>query len=192
MLAYLKDDVYRVTGVRSWQSVLVSLVARRTFRPIVTARLLHWAKGGLLRRPLMLLLLPIHVIFRWSAAMDLPHQAQLGRGFRIDHGWGLVINSNAKIGQNVTLFHGVTLGQSDHVNRAGERSTTFPVIEDEVWIGPNAVIAGVKVGRGSRIAGGAFVSFDVPAHSLVIGNPATVVRSGVLPDVVNPVERIDS
>lgn len=187
MISNLQADAFRLNGIMGWRCVLIALIARRTFRPIVSARLLQWAMQKKWRKPAVLVLLPVHAFFRWLAAMDFPHQAEFGAGLRIDHGWGLVVNAKAKIGSNVTLFHGVTLGQLDRVNQAGDRTTTYPVVEDEVWIGPHATVVGATVGRGSRIAAGAFVNFDVPAYSLVVGNPGQVVRSGVLPDVAHPV-----
>jgi serine O-acetyltransferase len=64
---------------------------------------------------------------------------------------------------------------------------SYPTIEDEVWIGPHAVIAGgVVVGRGSRIAPGTIVTGDVEPYSIVGGNPMRVIRTNALSDVVNP------
>lgn len=187
MMERLMDDVHRLYGRSSGRLLLQALVLKRAFRPIATTRLLQWTAEkparGLLRPPLLLL----HAFFRWVAKVDFPHQISLGRGLRIDHGWGLVINASARIGDNVTLYHGVTLGQSDHVDADGLRSTRYPVIEDDVWIGPHAIVVGARVGKGSRIAGGAFVNRDVPPGSLVVGNPSQVVRTGVVPDVEHPV-----
>lgn len=120
-----------------------------------------------------------------SAGVDIPWRTQLGAGVALTHAYGTVINGDAQIGNNVTIFHGVTLGQRDRIARDGSREPTgAPIIEDEVWIGPNAVIVGpVRVGRGSRIAAGAFVTEDVPPHSMVVGNPAQVVKTGIAPDV---------
>lgn len=64
--------------------------------------------------------------------------------------------------------------------------TEYPVLEDEVWVGPHAVIiGGVTIGRGSRVAAGAFVTESVPPHSVVSGNPAVIVKSHCVPDVMN-------
>ena len=64
---------------------------------------------------------------------------------------------------------------------------SFPTIEDDVWIGPHAVIiGGVTVGCGSRIAPGTIVTGDVEPYSIVGGNPMRVIRVNALPDVVNP------
>jgi len=108
----------------------------------------------------------------------------------ITHGWGTVVSENTVVGRNVTLLHGVTLGRRDRVAADGSRTVTgSPTIEDEVWIGPHATIIGpVTIGRGSRIAGGAWVCESVPAYSIVLGNPARVVKSGCVPDVMNGCE----
>lgn len=129
----------------------------------------------------------LHRAARHFAGVDLPWRTRIAPGFRIDHGWGLVLNAGSVIGSNVTMFHGVTLGKRDRVARDGTRTTGAPLVEDDVWIGPHAVIVGgITVGRGSRIAAGAFVTQDVPPASLVVGNPAQIVKNGVTPDVENP------
>ena len=187
MIDRLMDDVHRLHGRSGWRLLIQSILLKRTFRPIASARALAWASQSPARSWLRFPLLAVHAFFRWVAKMDFPHQARLGRGLRIDHGWGLVVNASAQIGDNVTLYHGVTLGQVDHVTAEGHRVTRFPIIEDDVWIGPHAIVVGARVGRGSRIAGGAFVNRDVPPGSLVVGNPARVVKEGVAPDVEHPV-----
>ena len=62
----------------------------------------------------------------------------------------------------------------------------FPVIENEVWIGPHAIVVGKTViGFGSRVAGGAYVFKSVPPFSIVAGNPSKIIKSGCVPDVWN-------
>jgi serine O-acetyltransferase len=130
----------------------------------------------------------IHGIATQLAGVDFPWRTDVGAGLVVAHGWGLVVNSGARIGCNVTLFHGVTIGRRDRIDVHGGRVSQLPVIEDDVWIGPHAiVVGGVTIGRGSRIAGGAFVSENVPPFSIVVGNPATVVKEGCVPDVLNAV-----
>jgi serine O-acetyltransferase len=120
------------------------------------------------------------------AAIDLPWRTSIGAGLGVTHGWGLVVAAGARIGCNVTLFHGVTLGRRDQIAADGARRVGYPVIEDEVWIGPHAIVVGaVTIGCGSRIGGGAFVNFDVPPRSIVSGNPGAVVRQDCTPDVMN-------
>jgi serine O-acetyltransferase len=161
---------------------------RRTFRVVVTLRLCQAAAGS---RGLWRLTLPLwqvlHGLAGHWAGLDLPWRTKIGPGASLTHGWGLVVNADVRIGSNVTLFHGVTIGQRDRIGSDGQRSTHVPVIEDEVWIGPHAiVVGGVTIGRGSRIAGGAFVTGNVPRYSVVQGNPATIVKHNCLPDIIYP------
>ena len=119
--------------------------------------------------------------------MDISWKTTIGGGIALTHGWGLVINEEAVIGRNVTIFHGVTLGRRDKISRTGERIIGFPIIQDSVWIGPNAIIVGgITIGEGSRIAGGAFVTENVPPYSIVLGNPSRIVKTNCTPDVMNP------
>jgi len=182
-----RADAFRIYGVDSASTVLKAFLLRRTFRPILTLRICQaLASRGLLARVLLAPCLLLHRWARQQAAMDLPWQLQVAPGFAIDHGWALVVNASVRIGANVTLYHGVTLGQRDRIDALGQRVTDFPVIEDQVWIGPHAVIVGaVRIGRGSRIAAGAFVTRSIPPYSLVVGNPAQVVRENCHPDVMN-------
>jgi serine O-acetyltransferase len=93
----------------------------------------------------------------------------------------------ARIGKNVTLFQGVTLGQLDLIGSDGQRTTGYPALEDEVWVGPHAIIVGnVIVGRGSIIAGGSLVTKSVPPHTVIAGNPGEILRRSCVPDVSNP------
>ena len=175
----LKADTHRVHGRWSLRLLVRSLLTSRTYRVLFTLRLCQ-ARWGVLAAPL-------HRFTCASAGMDLPRRTAIGPGLAINHGWGLVISAGARIGKNVTLFHGVTLGRRDRIDRDGARDIGYPTIEDEVCIGPHAVVLGaVTIGRGSRLAAGALVTESVPAHSVVQGNPAQVVRSGCQPDVMNP------
>lgn len=179
-------DLHRIVPGASSRELVDVLRRDRNFRAIVTARLCQRFHGGggvrgrLLRR-----------LHRWTterAGMDLPWEAEIGPGLAIVHGWGLVVSPLAQIGSNVTLFHGVTIGRKDDIAADGSRVVGgAPLIEDDVWIGPNAMVLGsVTVGAGSRVAPGAILTKDVPPRSLVAGNPASVIRSDVPPDTPNP------
>ncbi|MDR7376901.1 serine O-acetyltransferase [Rhodoferax ferrireducens] len=184
----LKADTYRQYGEFSWGQVLKGTVTRRTFRIIVTLRLCQAVANA--KSPIRFLLIPLKIMHRIAshlAAVDFPWNTKVGAGLAITHGWGLVINSEAKIGNNVTLFHGVTLGRRDRIALDGTRHIEYPEIEDEVWIGPHAIIVGgVTIGRGSRIAGGAFVTNNIPPYSIVSGNPSSIIKINCTPDVANP------
>lgn len=186
-LSAIRADTYRHCGRFGWMTFLKSALFSRTFSVVVTLRLCQAAANA---RGVMRFMLPflkaMHRFTTNRAGMDLPWSTAVGAGLMLTHGWGLVVNCGTQIGRNVTLYHGVTLGQRDRISRDGVRSTVYAVLEDEVWVGPHAlVVGGVVVGRGSRIAGGAVVRECVPPHSVVMGNPATVMKSDCTPDVLN-------
>lgn len=182
----LKADTYREFGRYEGWLVLKGFVLRRTFRPLLTLRLSQKCLDY--PTPVQTLLLPVvrslHRIMCHWAGMDLPWKTSIGAGLSLTHGWGLVVSPGAVIGRNVTIFHGVTLGRRDRIASNGVRTPGYPTIEDEVWIGPHAIIVGdIVVGRGSRIAGGACVFTSVPPYSVVVGNPGEIVKSNCTPDV---------
>lgn len=184
----LRADTERLGGGRGVLRMLRGALGSRCFRPIFTMRLCQWASTSRLRP-----LLPVFMALHWMASslggMELPWRANVGAGFAIHHGFGLVVSPGARIGRNVTMLHGATLGRRDSLgpDLDSPRVSGFPTIEDEVWIGPHAVIlGGITIGQGSRIAAGAVVVADVPPHSLVTGNPGRILRSNCRPDVFNP------
>jgi serine O-acetyltransferase len=179
LLASLKADTHRIHGRWSWPLLLSSLLTSRTYRALFTLRLCQSRWGALAA--------PLHRLTCASAGVDLPRRTEVGPGLAINHGWGLVVSAGSRIGKNVTLFHGVTLGRRDRIGRDGTRDIGYPTIEDEVCIGPHAVVLGaVTIGRGSRLAAGAVVTDSVPPRSVVQGNPAQIVKTDCQPDVMNP------
>lgn len=98
-------------------------------------------------------------------------ETQIGEGFYLGHWGSLVINPKTRIGKNCNIAQGVTIGQQNRGTKAG-----IPVIGDEVWIGANAVIVGgITIGNNVLIGPNAYVNFDVPSGSVVIGNPANIL-----------------
>ncbi len=94
----------------------------------------------------------------------------IGKGFFIGHFGTIVVNPNAVIGENCNIAHGVTIGMTHRGSRAG-----VPTIGNEVWIGTAAIIVGkIIIGNNVLIAPGAYVNFDVPSDSIVIGNPGVI------------------
>lgn len=187
----LKADTHRAFGRFSWSLVLKGLVLRAPYRVVVTLRACQAVEGS---SPALrwLLAIPARALHRTAchlARVELPWRTAIGPGLALTHAGGLVVNVHARIGRNVTLFHGVTLGQRDYIDAQGQRTTSYPTIEDDVWIGPHAiVVGGVTVGRGSRIAGGAYVFENIPARCVVLGNPGRIVKTDCAPDVENRVE----
>ena len=104
----------------------------------------------------------------WTG-VEIHPGATIGRRFFIDHGSGVVIGETAEVGDDVTIFHGVTLGGT--VWREEKR---HPTVGDRVIIGAGATLLGaITVGADSVVGAGAVVLHDAPAHSLLVGVPAT-------------------
>ena len=120
--------------------------------------------------------------------VDIHPAVPFGRRVVIDHATGVVIGETAVVEDDVTIFHGVTLGYGERLHSDGTRSGGGnPVIEDDVWIGPHSMILGpVTVGRGSRVGAGAVLLQSVPPRSVVVGNPGRIASTDCAPDVVNP------
>ena len=96
----------------------------------------------------------------------------IGPGLFLVHAFCITVNPNCKIGRNVNLHKGVTIGQENRGDRAG-----CPTLGDCVWIGVNSTVVGkVTIGNNVVIAPNTFVNFDVPSDSIVVGNPAKIIR----------------
>jgi serine O-acetyltransferase len=109
---------------------------------------------------------------RTITGVEIHPSAQIGPGLFIDHGSGVVIGETAEIGENVTVYQGVTLGGTGFAS--GKR---HPTVEDNVTIGSGAKLLGpITVGHGSKIGANAVVIHDVPPNSTVVGNPGHPVR----------------
>lgn len=108
--------------------------------------------------------------FQIKYGFQIYPETEIGEGFYLGHWGSLVINPKAKIGRNCNIAQGVTIGQQNRGKNEG-----YPVIGDEVWIGPNAVIVGnINIGNNVLVAPNAYVNFDVPENSIVSGNPANI------------------
>lgn len=179
-------DTFRAAGRFGAGAALKTFLLDPGFRTLATMRLHQRCRASGSGRMLAPFVALAHRFFEGWAGMQLPLDTRIGAGLAVAHCFGVVVNRNAVLGSNVTLFHGVTIGQGDEIGPNGERKTYYPVIEDEVWIGPHAVIAGnVRVGKGSRIMAGAIVVKDVPPRSIVAGNPSSIVKEDCQPDVFN-------
>ena len=118
---------------------------------------------------------------RFFTGIEIHPGAKIGKNLFIDHGMGVVIGETSEIGDNVTIYHAVTLGGiSPSVNSDNQRNEKrHPSIGDDVVIGSGAQIIGpIKIGNGSRIAANAVVVNNVPENSTMIGVPAKVIKTG--------------
>ena len=109
---------------------------------------------------------------RGFTGIEIHPGATIGDGLFIDHGAGVVIGETAEIGNNVTLYHGVTLGGTGK-----DEGKRHPTIEDNVLIGTGCKVLGpIVIGANSRIGANSVVLANIPANATAIGIPARVVR----------------
>ena len=132
--------------------------------------------------PCKILYKALFAYYRNMNMCEMSISLDIGPGLYIGHPYGITINPGTVIGSNVNLHKGVTLGRENRGSRKGA-----PVIGNRVWIGVNATVVGcVHIGDDVLIAPNAFINFDVPAHSIVIGNPAKIVyRCGATDGYIN-------
>ena len=150
--------------------------ARSYFEVILTYSGLHaiWAHRfahALYKRKFYFLARLISQVSRFFTGIEIHPGATIGRRFFIDHGMGVVIGETCEIGNNVTVFQGVTLGGTGK-----EKGKRHPTIKDDALIATGAKVLGsITVGEGSKIGAGSVVLHDVPDFSTVVGIPGRVV-----------------
>jgi serine O-acetyltransferase len=132
---------------------------------------LHRLEHALWRRGHTLFARVLSHSTRFLTGVEIHPAATLGRRVFIDHGMGTVIGETARVGDDVHLFHGVTLGGDDP-----EPIKRHPTVEDGVTLGANSTLIGdITVGETATVGAGAVVTEDVPAGVTVAGNPARIV-----------------
>jgi len=138
------------------------------FHALLMHRLAHALWGMRLR---WLARLTSH-LGRWLTGIEIHPGAQIGRRFFIDHGMGVVIGETSEIGDDCTLYHGVTLGGT-----SWNKGKRHPTLGDSVVVGAGAKILGpITIGAGARIGSNAVVVKSVPPGATAIGIPARVVE----------------
>ena len=160
-------DLYRYYGENG------ESLAKRLLRPVELKYIALFRKANTARiKPLKLYYTVKLKLLSYKTHIQIPARTQIGEGFYIGHSGRVIINPEAKIGKNVNVATGVTIGYENRGERKGA-----PTIEGNCWIGTNSVIVGnVTIGEDVLIAPLTFVNFDVPAHSIVIGNPAKIIH----------------
>ena len=110
---------------------------------------------------------------RFLTGIEIHPGATIGRRFSIDHGMGVVIGETAVIGDDVTLYHGVTLGGT-----SWNKGKRHPTLADGVVVGAGAQILGpITIGEGAKVGSNAVVVKDVPEGATAVGNPARIIDS---------------
>ncbi|MHB1571487.1 MAG: serine O-acetyltransferase [Solirubrobacteraceae bacterium] len=140
--------------------------------PGVHALLAHRVAHTLHRVGVPLLPRTLAAFARAATGIEIHPAARIGEGLFIDHGMGVVIGETAEIGNDVTLYQGVTLGGTGFAT--GKR---HPTVQDNVTIGSGAKLLGpITVGHGAKIGANTVVIHDVPPNTTVVGNPGHPVR----------------
>lgn len=135
----------------------------------VWLRLIHCLRaGGIVAKCLAFLIYPLYRHFEFKYGIHANPNIEIGGGLYVVHGGGVHLNCK-RIGKNLTIYQGVTLGIQE-----GER----PIVEDDVTIYPNAVVVGgLRLGKGCTVGALSYVSHDVLAGATVVGAPAHAVES---------------
>jgi serine O-acetyltransferase len=137
------------------------------FHAVQFHRLAHWLWKSRLRFLGRL----ISQLSRFLTGIEIHPGAKIGSGFFIDHGMGVVIGETSEIGDNVTLYHGVTLGGT-----SWKKEKRHPTIGNNVIVGAGAAVLGpIRVGDNARIGSGSVVIEEVPPNTTVVGIPGKVV-----------------
>lgn len=150
---------------------------------LINHRIAHW----FYRHKCFFIARVVSQLSRHFTGIEIHPGAKIGRRFVIDHGMGIVIGETAEIGDDVLLYHGVTLGGTG--KDTGKR---HPTIGNNVMIATGAKVLGpFTVGENSRIAAGAVVLSEIPPNSTAVGVPARVVRiAGQKVDYATEVDQI--
>jgi serine O-acetyltransferase len=148
-----------------------------TTYPGVHAIVLHRISHAVWQRDFKWLARMLSHLARWLTGIEIHPGAQIGRRFFIDHGMGVVIGETAIIGDDCTLYHGVTLGGT-----SWEKGKRHPTLANNVVVGAGAKVLGpIEIGEGARIGSNAVVVKDVPSGATVVGVPGRLInqtRSG--------------
>ncbi len=184
MFNRLKEDIQvvfdRDPAVRS---VLEILICYPGFHALQFHRVSHW----LWQKNFFLLARTLSHFTRLVTGIEIHPGARIGRGFFIDHGMGVVIGETAEIGDNCTIYHGVTLGGTSWA-----KEKRHPTLGNNVVVGAGAKILGpFLVADGSKIGSNSVVVKPVPENATVVGIPARVVVSVAKHQDVKRSERPD-
>ncbi len=151
------------------RGVLEVMLLYPGFHAIVFHRAAHW----FYRKKLFFIARLISQVSRFITGIEIHPGAKIGKGLFIDHGMGVVIGETAEVGDNCTIYHGVTLGGTG--KETGKR---HPTVGNNVLIGAGAKILGpVKIGDNSRVGANAVVLSDVEEETTVVGVPGRPVKT---------------
>ncbi|HAX95805.1 MAG TPA: serine acetyltransferase [Prolixibacteraceae bacterium] len=170
-LFLVKSDLHRYAGNSKFSSFIFYKALEPGFKYSFWMRTCAYIRQKPILRmlfPLLWLILHHHEI---KYGISISYKTQIGSGFYIGHFGGIIVNHNAVIGKNCNISHQVTLGVANRGVRKG-----YPVIGDNVYIGPGAKIIGnVNIGNNAAIGANCVVTKDVPENGVVVGVPGKVI-----------------
>lgn len=142
---------------------------------LASFRFAHLVKSSLVLKALFFWYLLFYRFFiEWGLGIEISWNLTAGKGFRLYHGVGLVINGNSVIGDNCTLRHTTTIGNK-RVEDNGPNSC--PIIGNNVDIGAHVCILGnIVIGDNVVIGAGSIITKSIPANCIVVGNPAKIIK----------------
>ncbi|HYF83261.1 MAG TPA: serine O-acetyltransferase EpsC [Clostridia bacterium] len=175
MLKQLKEDIKTIferdPAAKSYLEVILCY-------PGLHAVICHRVANCLYRKKVFLLARLLSQMSRFFTGIEIHPGAAIGRRLFIDHGSGIVIGETSEVGNDVTLYQGVTLGGTGK-----DKGKRHPTIEHNVTIGSGAKILGpITIGHNAKIGAGAVVVRCIPPNSTAVGVPAHVVRGVGLDD----------
>lgn len=139
-----------------------------SFWAVVNHRIAH----SLYQKKLLVPARFVSQLSRFLTGIEIHPGATIGKRFFIDHGTGIVIGETAEIGDNVMLYHGVTLGGTGK-----DKNKRHPTVADNVMIGAGTIVLGpVTIGENTKIGAGSVVTQDLPANVTAVGSPVMIVR----------------
>jgi len=180
LLSLIREDVTNVMDHDpAAKSRLEVLLCYAGLHAVWFYRMNHW----LWNHGLFLLARWLSEVARWLTGIEIHPGARVGRRLFIDHGMGVVIGETSVVGDDVTLYQGVTLGGTGK-----EHGKRHPTLEDNVVVGGGAKILGnIIVGKNCRIGAGSVVLRNVPENSTVVGVPGHIVfREGKRVVITDP------
>ena len=172
MIDYLESIKKRDPAAKSILSIILTY-------PGVKAIFFHQISNFFYKAGFDLIARIISQTIRFFTGIEIHPGAKIGKNLFIDHGMGVVIGETSEIGDNVTIYHAVTLGgSSPSIDSERQRhEKRHPTIGNDVVIGSGAQIIGpIKVGNNARIAANAVVVKDVPENATMVGIPAKAVK----------------
>jgi serine O-acetyltransferase len=166
------SDLYRITGNTRRTALLRHLFGGESYRYNFWLRTCRYARGhAVLRYTVYPFARLMHGHLTYRMGISIPPATEIGSGFYIGHFGGIVVSCHAVIGRNCNISQGVTIGRANRGRNKG-----YPVLGDNVYIGPGAVIAGsVRVGNNVAIGANCVVTSDVPDDAVVVGIPGRVI-----------------